>query len=81
MLGLINNNNNNFNDHLLKGFEHKIGLITIAQRKLNLLKKIKFWTTNDQLRILTNSILNGPIMYGIQNWIHSNVLLIEKIEI
>ena len=81
VLGIITNNANNFNDHLAKGFQEKTKLTTVAVRKLNLLIKMKYWTSPTQLRVIANGILNGPINYGIQNWIHSKPNLIEQLEV
>ena len=42
---------------------------------------MKYWTSPTQLRVIANGILNGPINYGILNWIQSKPNLIEQLEV
>ena len=80
LLGVVTNDMNTYDDHVLTGTSDRPKLILTLQRKLNLLKKIRYWTTNMQLRTISNSIFNGPLLYGVQLWGSSKPATIERVE-
>ena len=59
---------------------NKKSLIIRLKQKINLIKKIKYWLTIDELKTIANSYLNGILHYGITVWAKSNYKLIDKIE-
>ena len=80
-MGVICNSENNYNDHVGLGHPNKTKLITTAKRKLGLLRHIKYWTNPNQLRLIANSIFNGPILYGVQSWSTCKPTLVESVEV
>ena len=78
VLGVITNRRNNFEDHITTGIENRPNLLLTTTRKLNLLRKLRYWTSDKYLKTLTNALLNGPLQYGITLWGQSNVAVIEK---
>ena len=58
----------------------KKSLIIRLKQKINLLKKIKYWLTIDELKVIANSYVNGILHYNILLWAWNNFKLIEKIE-
>ena len=80
VLGMIYNDKNNFKDHIIKGSNKEKSLFTRIKQKINLIKNIKYWTSNDELKIIANSYINGLIQYGIQLWSMEEVRIIDKIE-
>ena len=50
----------------------KKSLIIRLKQKINLLKKIKYWLTIDELKVIANADVNGILHYNMLLWTMSN---------
>ena len=80
ILGVLTNYKNTYDDHLTTGTSTKPKLLLTLNRKLNLLKKIRYWVSNNQLRTLANGLFHGQLSYGLLLWGLSTPKLIEQVK-
>ena len=80
LLGLVYNDKLNFYEHLNKGTNKKLSIITKIKLKRTLLRKIKYWLTKEEQIKYANAFIQGNLNYGISIWSKENNKIIQKIE-
>ena len=73
-------NNLILKNNLIEGTKEKKYLLTKLKQKNTLLKKVKHWTSIDEIKQIANAFMQGTLIYGLSLWAKENVNIIEKIE-